>query len=33
MTLDHYGHLFPERPDEVADRMAARRAAALAQAA
>ncbi|XKK41682.1 site-specific integrase [Nocardiopsis sp. ARC36] len=33
MTLDHYGHLFPDRLDEVADRMAAKRAAALAQAA
>jgi hypothetical protein len=33
MTLDHYGHLFPDRLDEVADRMAAKHAAALARAA
>ncbi|GAB3718790.1 tyrosine-type recombinase/integrase [Nocardiopsis nanhaiensis] len=33
MTLDHYGHLFPDRLDEVADRMAAKRSAALREAA
>ncbi|GAA0980510.1 hypothetical protein Q7689_03640 [Nocardiopsis tropica] len=33
MALDHYGHLFPDRLDEVAEQMAAGRAAALAKAA
>ncbi|MEU0239648.1 tyrosine-type recombinase/integrase [Nocardiopsis sp. NPDC006198] len=33
MALNHCGHLFPDRSDEVADRMAAERAAALAHAA
>ena len=32
MTLDQYGHLFGDRLDEVADAMAAARAAAVAQA-
>lgn len=29
MTLDVYGHLFPDRLDEVADAMSAKRATAL----
>jgi integrase len=32
MTLDHYGHLFPDRLDEVAARMSNGRAAALRKA-
>nr|WP_277605193.1 hypothetical protein [Glycomyces sp. L485] len=33
VTLDVYGHLFPDRFDEVADAMSAKRAEALALAA
>lgn len=33
MTLDHYGHLFPDRLDEVAEKMSAHRSAALGTAA
>jgi hypothetical protein len=32
LTLDVYGHLFPDRLDEVSDKMDERRAALLAQA-
>ena len=33
MTLDRYGHLFPDRLDEVAEAMDAARVKALATAA
>ncbi|WP_051051137.1 tyrosine-type recombinase/integrase [Nocardiopsis salina] len=33
MTLDTYGHLFPDRLDDVAEKMSARRTAALREAA
>lgn len=33
MTLDLYGHLFPDRLDEVAEKLSARRSAALGKAA
>ncbi|WP_407942035.1 hypothetical protein [Nocardiopsis codii] len=33
MTLDRYGHLFPDRLDEVADAMDAARVKALGTAA
>lgn len=32
MTLDHYGHLFPDRLDEVASKLSSGRAAALRKA-
>lgn len=32
LTLDVYGHLFPDRLDEVSDKMDERRAALLAKA-
>jgi integrase len=33
MTFNVYGHLFPDRLDDVADTLGARRLAALAEAA